>query len=273
MNENVEYSDVVRAVNELESDGKRPTIAGVRAALGDRGSVTHIAKHLKEWKREKMAKLESDNPQESAPEIISKDNLAPEKIAPTDNNVEDVKVSVQENNPSNKALEKTDNDSSNYSSKEQGEQKKSSGLFRSKSKNTRNKPTGPVDDYAQKSGLKEDYLTSQVDFEPLTTEALTKLDKQALIIKVRQLQSVLTRENNRTETAEKLTREAHDYAQALKEQVGHRINDLKESMTVQITQLRNQMREFKQQSEEDLNYYRKQLEKANSMLAESKLKG
>ena len=44
-------------------------------------------------------------------------------------------------------------------------------------------------------------------------------------------------------------------------------------MTVQITQLRNQMREFKQQAEEDLNYYRKQLEKANSMLAESKLKG
>ena len=241
--------------------------------MGDRGSVTHIAKHLKEWKREKMAKLESDNPQESAPEIISKDNLAPEKIAPTDNNVEDVKVSVQENNPSNKALEKTDNDSSNYSSKEQGEQKKSSGLFRSKSKNTRNKPTGPADDYAKKAGFKEDYLTAQVDFEPLTTQDLSNLDKQALIIKIRQLQSVLTRENNRTETAEKLTREAHDYAQALKEQVGHRINDLKESMTVQITQLRNQMREFKQQSEEDLNYYRKQLEKANSMLAESKLKG
>ena len=273
MNENVEYSDVVRAVNELESNGKRPTIAGVRSALGDRGSVTQIAKHLKEWKREKMTKLEAENPKESAPEAISKDNFAPEKMAPTDKNIEDIKVSAQESKPSNKAAEKTDNDSSKYSSKEQDEQKKSSGLFRSKSKNTRNKPTGPVDDYAKKAGFKEDYLTAQVDFEPLTTQDLSNLDKQALIIKIRQLQSVLTRENNRTETAEKLTREAHDYAQALKEQVGHRINDLKESMTVQITQLRNQMREFKQQSEEDLNYYRKQLEKANSMLAESKLKG
>ena len=121
--------------------------------------------------------------------------------------------------------------------------------------------------------MKEDFLTSQVDFEPLTTQELSKLDKQTLIIKIRQLQSILTREKNRTETAEKLTREANDYANAIKDQVGHRINDLKESMTVQITQLRNQMREFKQQAEEDLNYYRKQLEKANSMLAESKLKG
>lgn len=272
MNENVEYSDVVRAVNELESKGKRPTIAGVRAALGDRGSVTQIAKHLKEWKKEKMTKSEGENPQESAPEVISKDNLAPKQMAPKDNNLDD-KLSAPKNNPANKPTNKPSDKVDLSPSKEQDEQNKSSGLLRSKNKNTRNKPTGPVDDYAKKSGLKEDYLTSQVDFEPLTTEALTKLDKQTLIVKIRQLQSVLTRENNRTETAEKLTREAHDYAQALKEQVGHRINDLKESMTVQITQLRNQMREFKQQSEEDLNYYRKQLEKANSMLAETKLKG
>ena len=37
-------------------------------------------------------------------------------------------------------------------------------------------------------------LTSQVDFEPLTTQELSKLDKQTLIIKIRQLQSILTRE-------------------------------------------------------------------------------
>ncbi len=277
MNENVEYNDVVRAVNELESNGKRATIAGVRAVLGDRGSVTQIAKHLKEWKREKMTKLEAEsgNPQESAPEAISKDNSVPEKSVSADQSVDNINAS--ENKSSNKNVSSTDNASSKGDLPEvdegQAGQKKSSGLFRSKSKNTRNKPTGPVDDYAKKAGFKEDYLTAQVDFEPLTTQDLTKLDKQALIIKIRQLQSILTREKNRTETAEKLTREAHDYAQALKDQVGHRINDLKESMTVQITQLRNQMREFKEQSEEDLNYYRKQLEKANAMLAESKLNG
>ena len=271
MSENVEYTEVVEAVGKLESEGKRPTIAGVRAALGNRGGVTQIAKHLKEWKKEQMAvssepvsndqpsaeQLDSPEPKVSSKKLESAQSSISPKAAPKD--------PVVKKDFSPKADEKSSTVQTDSSDK------KSSGLFRSK--NTRKKQTGPADDYAEKVNMKEDFLTSQVDFEPLTTQELSKLDKQTLIIKIRQLQSILTREKNRTETAEKLTREANDYANAIKDQVGHRINDLKESMTVQITQLRNQMREFKQQAEEDLNYYRKQLEKANSMLAESKLKG
>ena len=59
MSENVEYTEVVEAVGKLESEGKRPTIAGVRAALGNRGGVTQIAKHLKEWKKSKWQFLVS----------------------------------------------------------------------------------------------------------------------------------------------------------------------------------------------------------------------
>ena len=141
---------------------------------------------------------------------------------------------------------------------------------KSKKQPIRKKYTGPVDKYAEKAGFKEDYLASQLEYAPLTTADLSKLEKQSLIIKVRQLQSVISREKNRTETAEKLTSEANDYAQSLKDQVSHRINDLKESMTAQISQLTAQIRDFKQQSEEDLNYYRAQLEKATAKIVDSK---
>ena len=41
-------------------------------------------------------------------------------------------------------------------------------------------------------------------------------------------------------------------------------------MSEQLSQLKSQMRDFKQQSEEDLNYYRSQLEKATAKIVDNK---
>ena len=291
----VTYEDVVRAVEELRSSNQVLTMTSIRESLGNKGSVTQIAKHLKKWVSDSADANKGQDKSQDKSQDKNQDNVSESK---TDLDKTEKNISGEGD------INKSDNKSNNKS-----KDAKQSGLLRSRSgvksvkvskkskdkestestENTSNKDNidnkqnktniqqpprkkhkGPVDTYAQKAGFKEDHLSSQVEFEPLTTAELNKLDKQDMVIKIRQLQSVISREQNRTETAEKLTSEANDYAQSLKDQVGYRINDLKDSMTVQVSQLKNQIREFKQQADEDLNYYRVQLEKATAKMVDKK---
>ena len=299
MSVDISYEDVVAAVARLAKENRRPTIAEVRHVLGDRGSVTDIAKHLKEWKSQSslhsQAKSEVYSQQQDLfipqPSVqshdamdvdqkksglfrskMSKSPVTKDPSSKLDQQDLDVHVHVHERESENKIKSNINSNSEQQAVDGAGRLGSASGSGRASAVQVGQvrkavDKNRPVNKFAQKEGFKEDYLTAQVDFKPLSTLDLAQLDKKDLIIMVRKLQSILTRENNRTETAEKLSREANNYAQELKEQVGLRINELKESMSVQIVQLQNQMQEFKQQAGEDLNYYRKQLEKASAKLS------
>jgi hypothetical protein len=52
----------------------------------------------------------------------------------------------------------------------------------------------------------------------------------------------------------------------IKDQVAQRINELKQTMDESINQLKAEAKSIKQQSDEDLKFYREQLEKANNKI-------
>lgn len=49
----ISYSDVKQAIDEMQSEGLNPTIAGLRERLGT-GSFTTISEHLKRWRSERQ---------------------------------------------------------------------------------------------------------------------------------------------------------------------------------------------------------------------------
>ena len=60
--------------------------------------------------------------------------------------------------------------------------------------------------------------------------------------------------------------EAKEYSSVIKEQVAQRINELKLSMEEQINQLKAEAKELKLQADDDLKFYREQLDKANKKI-------
>jgi len=96
---------------------------------------------------------------------------------------------------------------------------------------------------------------------------LEQQSEEQLVTKIRQLESILSKEEMRREVAERITLETKDYADSIKEQVSQRINELKQNMDLVVEQLKTQLREQKQNFEQDLEHYQKQLAKANEALA------
>lgn len=94
------------------------------------------------------------------------------------------------------------------------------------------------------------------------------LKENTLELKVRKLYSALVKEQTRRESAEQIAKEARIYAETLKEQTTKRISDLRNALEGQITFLNGEIRQLKRESEQRLEYYRKQLEKSNDALAE-----
>ncbi len=105
-----------------------------------------------------------------------------------------------------------------------------------------------------------------IDYEPTPEAPLESLTAEALIIKIRRLESTLLKEQARRESAEKIALETKDYADMVKEQVAHRINDLRQNMDLVIEQLKTQLRDQKQTYADDLKTYQEQINKANQSL-------
>lgn len=91
-------------------------------------------------------------------------------------------------------------------------------------------------------------------------------------IKIKKLYAALVKEQIRRETAEKISKEAKNYADTMKEQATQRISDVRDSLEDQIAFLNGQIRQLKRESEASLDHYRTQLEKANAHLAVLKTK-
>lgn len=112
------------------------------------------------------------------------------------------------------------------------------------------------------------HQTKPMEFEEIAVEApLEQLSEETLVTKVRRLESILMKEQLRRESAEKIMVDTKDYAESIKEQVGQRINDLRENMALVVEQLKTQLREQKQNFDQDLKYYQEQLSKANEKIA------
>jgi len=97
-------------------------------------------------------------------------------------------------------------------------------------------------------------------------ENLTTMNESDLMTKVRRLQTEVEKESSRREAAEKMAREAKEYAEVIKDEVAQRIENLKESMEATIIELKAEAKRIKDNADKDLAYYREQLEKANQKI-------
>jgi hypothetical protein len=71
-----------------------------------------------------------------------------------------------------------------------------------------------------------------------------------------------------------MARDAKEYAEAVKLQIGARINDIRQSMEMVIDSLQSQLKSLRENAEKDLRFYRDALQKANEHLAnQHRIKG
>jgi hypothetical protein len=100
------------------------------------------------------------------------------------------------------------------------------------------------------------------------SENLDTLNTTQLVAKVRRLESILNKEVSRRERADLMARDAKEYAEAVKAQIGSRINDIRQSMEITIDSLQAQLKALRENAEKDLRFYREALQKAHSKLTE-----
>jgi len=107
-------------------------------------------------------------------------------------------------------------------------------------------------------------------FSNISEEWTTLLNETDEKIKIKKLYSALVKESIRRETAERLAKDARSYSELIQEQSKQRISDIKESLENQILFLRQQIKEIKEESTKNLDYYREMLQKATKSLVEQR---
>lgn len=241
---NITYDEVVSAAQELERLGEKLNPERIKEMLGNRGSMAAINRYIKEWKGQaEPGKASSEQTFDLAGETMQQ---------PLNLNTDD------EGNQSNASVQaKAEQDAGNTIDPQ--EIAPAQGLVQDESQSSSNYQTEPAKAAIQvrsPAPLEEPKETCQ-------PERLEDLDDNALIIKIRRLETQLAKEQSRREAAEKMAEEAKEYADIIKEQIGQRVADLRQSMEVMINQLKAEARDMKQNADNDLRFYRDQLQKAN----------
>ncbi|GGG03933.1 MULTISPECIES: DNA-binding protein [Cysteiniphilum] len=234
----ISYEDILEAISKLEAQGATPSINNVRDTVG-RGSPTTISKFLKQWREERAT-----------------DQTAAQST--TTKNTEDTMQPISENT----ATAKTEA----AKTPEEKPQAKAA---------VSDKPSAVTSTMKAQDPMIQALLTSS---HALSSDILSSMsDEWSMILnesnpelKVRKLYAALVKEQTRRESAEQVAKEARIYAETLKEQTTQRISDLRDALEGQIAFLNGQIRQLKRESEQTLEYYRKQLEKSNNALAEQK---
>lgn len=103
-------------------------------------------------------------------------------------------------------------------------------------------------------------------YAAMSSEWETILNEKDSEIKVKKLYAALLKEQSRRESAEHMAKDAKLYAEVVKEQVTHRINEIRQSSDDKVAFLEAQLKQLKQDMHEDLLYYREKLEQANKKL-------
>lgn len=285
----ITYEEVVQVLNSLQATGKKITIANVKEALDGRGSPMTISKYLKTWRNEgKLSEAQGAATAKPTPgRMIKEETLVPASKPNTqddeDESEQDARVSSlnEQETPSLFAHDETSEQSvaqqqmppkKNFRHKEKGDNRHHNARerFRRHERND-HKPMQaerqeyqPVERQPKYDDIAEQITSAFGEYYQISN--LDSLDEQALKMNIRRLETCLNKEQSRRDAAEKMAREAKEYAEIIKEQIAHRINDLQAMMDVQINQLKSEINELREQSEADLDYYRRQLNKANDKL-------
>ena len=109
--------------------------------------------------------------------------------------------------------------------------------------------------------------TNNSDIIEAAPEAFTNLPSEKLKIKILQLESMITKEQSRRESAENMARDMRDYADTVKTDIAKRITVIETEFQATIDGLRADAVELKKQASTDLRTYHAALEKANAQLS------
>jgi len=249
------YEEVEKAINQLQVKGERITISRVRETLGNRGSTTTISRYLKQWKTFQEAMNSDGGAVPTVPNVpqTTSQQPAPQPVASPNSSY--VEASDRENAKSQHNQQRgrakkfsTQESRAHYNDKQQRNNQ------RYQNRNN-NKPH-------------RRHFQGYAADEPVVIEAskpvdLETLSKDELIVKIRQIESELIKEAARREAADKLAVDAKDYADMIKREVSERVNDNAAVFEKVITQLKSEADTIQKRADDDLVYYREQLDKAN----------
>jgi len=254
---NLNFAEVAAAFEKLLTQGEKPTAEKIQALLG-KGTVPVIQKHLNHIFEQSRLDLtpadsQTSSPADGAPvqDLLSTPE-EPKTTETTPANSEAIKAPAAEKTAATAEANTTDT----ASDKQTGE------------KNTAPAREGRRPNNKRDRNDRNNNRHHRVEVEePPVETPLEQQSEEQLVTKIRQLESILSKEEMRREVAERITLETKDYADSIKEQVSQRINELKQNMDLVVEQLKTQLREQKQNFEQDLEHYQKQLAKANEALA------
>ena len=118
-------------------------------------------------------------------------------------------------------------------------------------------------------------ILSEIDelelFSNISEEWSTLLNESDNEIKIKKLYSALVKESIRRETAERLAKDAKSYCDLVQMQSKQRITDMKESLESQIIFLTQKIKDLKDESTKNLDYYRDELKKTTKNLIDNKI--
>ncbi|MDA7742431.1 DNA-binding protein [Francisellaceae bacterium] len=253
----ITYDDVATAAQSLLMKAEKITIVKLKEELGGHGSTTTISKHYKEWKEKAMA---SSAAEAGAPEEKTQPSFALEP-APAAKQPEDEKV-IESKSEEKKVTEKP-------IEKNEAEAKKSQA--RPAITKPQTPPKAPLSrpkelDPEVKLLIENAKHLSQEMLATMSDEWDVILNEKDPDMKVKKLHAALIKEQSRRESAESMGRDAQLYADAIKEQIAHRVDELRDTLESQISFLNGQIRYLKKSAEEDLEFYRKQLTQANEKI-------
>lgn len=273
----ISQEEIVAAIEQLLAQGDKLTISRVREALGNRGTPAIIAKILKERHPDSSVSRESmDMQQQSfnmdveipeAAEDGSSPNMAVNPQAPVAN---PHFVEIQPPLPNNEILKPASAEAAGVEAPSSPATE--TGDRRDKLSFKKRQYDGPRQREGEQQARPQHYHEHQqsgaqssnnYQQEVYYAENLENLSEKELTVKIRRLEIYLNKEQSRREAAEKMAREAKEYAEAIKEQIGQRIADLREALEENIDRLKAEARDLKANAENDLKFYREQLEKAN----------
>ncbi|MDF2940647.1 MAG: DNA-binding protein [Gammaproteobacteria bacterium] len=231
----ITYEEFIAVAQDLEKLGEKLSVNRIKELLGNRGSPAIINRFIKEW----SGQAETDQ----APSTPHFELTSETMQQPLNSKTEDSGNQSTHNAPAaGNVIESREAQGTDALHHEPS----SAASGAAKAQPQAKVPT-PFDE------PKENYQQ----------ERLEDLDDNALIIKIRRLETLLAKEQSRREAADKMAEEAKEYADIIKEQIGQRVADLKQSMEVTINQLKAEAREMKHNADCDLKFYRDQLQKAN----------
>ncbi len=259
--------EVRAAFEKLLTQGQEPSAQNIRELL-QKGGIATIQKHIDSIIQEsKQDLLSGINPIESAPVPTSSPAVTVEVKPALTPKPAPVVAATTNPAPTQQSQAQPTQKRPQFQVKKPQQQQQQQQQRREPHQNQNNHNTHHNHQHNQHHNHNQQPNQNQhFDYEPTPEVPLESLSAEALIIKIRRMESTLLKEQARRETAEKIALETKDYADMIKEQVAHRINDLRQNMDLVIEQLKTQLREQKQNYANDLKTYQDQINQANQAL-------